>query len=124
MSSRDMPSSPAAELRRLTVRTHAASVSEGAVLINPALIPFAKPGALLQIIPWADVENESLAACDRCIFHLGEGSEKDFVAKYGNLELSVVTEVAKAFKLTTGNQVTVALVPCSQSLYMCSFAGK
>ena len=75
-------------------------------------MPFAKPGALLQIIPQNDIENESALASDRFIFRLGDETEKDVTTKYGNLQLSVVTEVAKAFKFTTGNDVSVSVV-CS-----------
>ena len=97
----------------LTLRTHAAAFSPNEVLINPALIPFAKSGSLLQIIPQSDLENESASATDRYIFRLGDENEKDVSAKYGNLQLSVVTEVAKAFRFTTGSQVAVALVLAS-----------
>ena len=101
---------PIITFKLLTLRTHTSAFSPNEVLINPALVPFAKPGSLLQIIPQNDLENESAAATDRYIFHLGDESEKDVSTKYGNLQLSVVTEVAKAFKFTTGSQVAVSLV--------------
>lgn len=108
--SNDATASPPALHKLLTLRTHTQAFSLSEVLINPALIPFAKPGALLQIIPQSDLENESTPASDRFIFRLGDESEKDVTTKYGNLQLSVVTEAAKAFKFVTGSQVAVALV--------------
>jgi hypothetical protein len=104
------PPSPLPVLKLLTLRTHTAAFSPNEVLINPSLVPFAKPGSLLQIIPQSDIENEAAVASDRYIFRLGDESEKDVTTKYGNLQLSVVTEVAKAFKFMTGNLVAVALV--------------
>jgi hypothetical protein len=94
----------------LTIRTHASAFSPNEVLINPGLVPFARPGSLLQIIPQSDIANESSEGSDRFIFRLGDETEKDVTTKYGNLQLSVVSEVAKAFKFLTGNQVAVALV--------------
>ena len=108
-TSNDTTSSPIT-LRLLTLRTHTSQFSPNEVLINPALVPFAKPGALLQIIPQSALENESALASDRFIFRLGDETEKDVTTKYGNLQLSVVTEVAKAFKFITGNEVAVSLV--------------
>jgi len=111
------PSSPLPLLKLLTLRTHAAAFSPNEVLINPSLVPFAKPGSLLQIIPQNDIENEAAVASDRYIFRLGDESEKDVTTKYGNLQLSVVSEVAKAFKFMTGNLVAVALVQLLSLLY-------
>ena len=108
-SDHDAPTSPTTS-KILTLRTHNQAFSSDEVLINPVLVPFAKPGTLLQIIPANDIENESISAADRFIFRLGDQDEKDFTTKYGNLQLSVVAEVAKAFKFTTGNQVVVSLV--------------
>ena len=101
---------PPSPLKLLTIRTHTQAFSANEVLINPVLVPFAKPGSLLQIIPESDIENESADASDRYIFRLGDESEKEVATKYGNLQLSLVAEVAKAFKFMTGSQVAVALV--------------
>jgi hypothetical protein len=108
--SNDTITPPASELKLLTIRTHTAAFSSNEVLIDPSLVPFAKPGSLLQIIPQSDIENESAAASDRYIFRLGEETEKDVTTKYGNLQLSVVTEVGKAFRFLPGNNVAVSLV--------------
>ena len=108
--SNDTVSPPASLPRLLTIRTHTAAFSAHEVLINPALVPFAKPGSLLQIIPQSDIENEAAPASERYIFRLGSETEKDVSTKYGNLQLSVVTEVAKAFKFLPGNNVAVSVV--------------
>jgi len=108
--SNDTATPPPTTVKLLTIRTHTQAFSSNEVLINPALVPFAKPGSLLQLIPEHDIENESADASDRYIFRLGDESEKDVSTKYGNLQLSLVTEVAKAFKFMTGSQVAVALV--------------
>jgi hypothetical protein len=108
--SNDTTTSPPTALKLLTIRTHTQAFSPNEVLINPALVPFAKPGSLLQLIPEHDIENESADASDRYIFRLGDESEKDVSTKYGNLQLSLVTEVAKAFKFMTGSKAAVALV--------------
>jgi hypothetical protein len=108
--SHDTVNSPPLSLKLLSLRTHTASFSSNEVLINPALVPFAKPGSLLQIIPQHEVENESASQGDRYIFRLGDETEKDVTTKYGNLQLSVVQEVAKAFKFTPGTNVAVTLV--------------
>jgi hypothetical protein len=108
--SNDTVTPPPSLPRLLNIRTHTAAFSPNEVLINPSLVPFAKPGSLLQIIPQSDIENESAPASDRYIFRLGNETEKDVSTKYGNLQLSVVTEVAKAFKFLTGNNVAVGLV--------------
>lgn len=108
--SNDTATPPPAALKLLTIRTHTQAFSQNEVLINPALVPFAKPGSLLQLIPEHDIENESADASDRYIFRLGDETEKDVSTKYGNFQLSLVAEVAKAFKYMTGSQVAVALV--------------
>jgi hypothetical protein len=108
--SNDTVSPPPSLLKLLNIRTHTAAFSPNEVLINPSLVPFAKPGSLLQIIPQNDIENETAPASDRFIFRLGNETEKDVSTKYGNLQLSVVTEVAKAFKFLPGNNVAVSLV--------------
>jgi len=109
-ASNDTASSPPRSVKLLTIRTHPHGFSPNEVLINPALVPFAKPGSLLQLIPESDIENKSTDASDRYIFRLGHDSEKDVSAKYANLQLSLVSEVAKAFKFISGSQVAVALV--------------
>lgn len=108
--SHDTATPPPTTLKLLTIRTHTQAFAQNEVLINPALVPFAKSGSLLQIIPESDIQNESADASDRYIFRLGDETEKEVSTRYGNLQLSLVTEVAKAFKLTTGSQVAVALV--------------
>lgn len=108
--SNDTITSPTTGLKLLTLRTHTAAFSPNEVLIDPSLVPYAKPGSLLQIIPQSDIENESAAPSDRYIFRLGEETEKDVTTKYGNLQLSVVTEVGKAFRFLPGNNVAVSLV--------------
>ena len=121
-ASNDATTHPPIPLKLLTLRTHTSTFSPNEVLINPALVPFARPGSLLQIIPQSDIENVSGDASDRFIFRLGDEDEKAVTTKYGNLQLSVVTEVAKTFKFMTGNQVAVALV---DNLYFKdSFVGK
>ena len=113
--SHDTVTSPHSSLKLLSLRTHTTAFSQNEVLINPSLVPFAIPGSLLQIIPQNDVENETALPSDRYLFRLGGESEKDVSTKYGNLQLSVVTEVAKAFKFTPGSSVAVALV-----IFFCS----
>jgi len=108
--SHDTVTSPPSSLKLLSLRTHTATFSPNEVLINPALVPFAKPGSLLQIIPQNDIENECASPSDRYIFRLGDETEKDVTTKYGNLQLSVVQEVAKACKFTPGSSVAVTLV--------------
>jgi len=115
--SHDTVTSPPTSLTLLSLRTHTANFSPNEVLINPGLIPFARPGSLLQIIPQSDVKNEGASPSDRYIFRLGAESEKDITTKYGNLQLSVVQEVAKAFRFSPGSNVTVALVISSPSSY-------
>jgi hypothetical protein len=94
----------------LHVRTHPLQFSPEEVLINPALVPFAKPGSVLQVIPGNDLKNESAEACDRYLFRLPDFSEKEISTKYGNLQLSIASEAAKAFKLVVGSEVAVSLV--------------
>jgi hypothetical protein len=106
--SRDPVFAPVSPL--VSLRTHPLEFAESDVLINPALVPFAKPGSLLQIILQGDLENQFASASDRYVFRLGDVTEKDISTKYGNLQLSVVREVAKAFKFLPGNSVAVALV--------------
>jgi hypothetical protein len=107
---------PPAPLKLVTIRTHTSTFSPSEVVLNPSLVPFAKPGSILQIIPQSDIDNESVTASDRYIFRLGSMSEKDFTAKYPNLQLSVDTDVAKAFKFLSGNNVAVALVQALELL--------
>jgi hypothetical protein len=101
---------PPAPLKLVTIRTHTSAFSPSEVVLNPSLVPFAKPGSLLQIIPQSDIDNDATAPSDRYIFRLGAENEKDFATKYPNVQLSVDTEVAKAFKFLSGNNVAVALV--------------
>ena len=106
--SNETTSPPPPQLKLLTIRTHTSGFSSSEVLLNPSLVPFAKPGAILQIIPQSDIDNDSASPSDRYIFRLGE--ETDFTTKYPNLQLSVETEVAKAFRFLSGNNVVIALV--------------
>jgi hypothetical protein len=107
---------PAAPLKLVTIRTHTSTFSPSEVVLNPSLVPFAKPGSLLQIIPQSDIDNEAVSASDRYIFRLGSMSETDFTTKYPNLQLSVDTDVAKTFKFLSGNNVAVALVSALELL--------
>jgi len=105
----------------LSLRTHPLEFSPEEVLINPALVPFAKPGSVLQVIPEDDLQNESAEACDRYLFRLPDISEKEVAAKYGNLQLSIASDAAKAFKLVVGSEVAVSLVGplLSRSFNLC-----
>jgi|SRR5579859_4870575 len=119
--SHETATSPPTALPLLQIRLHQNSFSANDVLINPALVPFARPGSLLQIIPQHDIENEAALPSDRYMFRLGTENEKDFSTKYGNMQVSVHEEIGKTFKFSTNSNVAVALVCGSLNL---AYSGK
>jgi hypothetical protein len=108
--SSETATSPSAPVKFVTIRTHTPADSSSEVLLNPALVPFAKPGSLLQIIPQSDIDNDTISPSDRYIFRLGPETEKEVTTKYPNLQLSLYKEMADAFKHMAGNSVALSLV--------------